>query len=228
MNQPAQIVGRDRLSLPVATPRLWSAVAWSAVVVVAVYYVFAYASVYLFPGSPSLARHRTHTGLLLPHIVGGIVALLLGPLQFVPSIRQKHKQLHRLVGKAYLVSVAVSGLGAAALLLLPERTLGFHLGIGGLALAWFITSGLAYLSIRRRNIEQHREWMIRSYVVTFGFVNFRLLTDGLNAAGVPPSPERATYVSFLCWALPLLIAEAVLQGRKILATAPARVTSVSR
>ena len=117
MNQPAQIVGRDRLSPLVATPRLWTAVAWSAVVVVAVYYVVAYASVYLFPGSASLARHRTHTGLLLPHIVGGIVALLLGPLQFVPSIRQKHKRLHRLVGKAYLVSVAVSGFGAAALLL---------------------------------------------------------------------------------------------------------------
>ena len=218
MNQPARTLdGRDLLiSTPAA--RLWRRVAWLAVVALAMYYVIAYASVYLFPGAPSLERHRTHTGLLLPHIVGGIVALLLGPLQFVPRIRQNHKALHRLVGKIYLASIVVSGVGATALLLLPERTIGFHLGIGGLALAWFITSGLAYVAIRRRNIEQHREWMIRSYVVTFGFVFFRLLADGLNAAGVPNSPEKTTYVSFLCWALPLLITEAVLQGRKIFAS----------
>ena len=61
-------------------------------VAVAIYYVFAYASVYLFPGSPEGARHRTHTGLLLPHIVGGIVALLLGPVPFVPTIRNRHRR----------------------------------------------------------------------------------------------------------------------------------------
>ena len=33
-------------------------------------------------------------------------------------------------------------------------------------------SGMALIAIRRRNFIQHKEWMIRSYVVTFAFVTF--------------------------------------------------------
>ena len=38
----------------------------------------------------------------------------------------------------------------------------------------FITTGMALYSIRTQRVEQHREWMLRSYVVTFAFVTYRL------------------------------------------------------
>jgi hypothetical protein len=59
--------------------------------------------------------------------------------------------------------------------------------------------------------------MIRSYVVTFAFVNFRILAGVLQAAGVGALQEQLAVASWFCWAVPLLVTEAVLQGRKIFA-----------
>jgi Predicted membrane protein (DUF2306) len=94
--------------------------------------------------------------------------------------------------------------------------------IGGLALAWIATTGLAYAAIRTREIGLHREWMIRSYVVTFGFVFFRLWLDPLMSLGIATRPEIVSAVSWMCWALPLLVTEVVLSARKIVQAAPAR------
>jgi hypothetical protein len=72
---------------------------------------------------------------------------------------------------------------------------------------------LAFIAIRRRLLEQHKEWMIRSYVVTFAFVFFRIFFRTLGAADIGTSLERAGAASWFCWAVPLLICEAILQGR---------------
>ena len=59
--------------------------------------------------------------------------------------------------------------------------------------------------------------MIRSYVVTTAFISFRVLFLMLESAGAGTVNERLALSSWLCWAVPLLITEAWLQGRKILA-----------
>ena len=58
--------------------------------------------------------------------------------------------------------------------------------------------------------------MIRSYVVTTAFVTFRLWFSLLGWLGVGTRAERGAIMAWSCWAVPLLITEAVLQGRKIL------------
>jgi hypothetical protein len=80
--------------------------------------------------------------------------------------------------------------------------------------AWTITTGMAFLAIKRRAITQHREWMVRSYVVTLAFVFFRMLVVGLDALEVGTTVERVGVAAWFCWAVPLLIAEPVLQWRK--------------
>lgn len=79
-----------------------------------------------------------------------------------------------------------------------------------------MTTGLAFVAIKRQLYDQHKEWMIRSYVVTFAFVTFRALQATLSAANVGTLPEQLAVASWFCWAVPLLITEAILQGRKIL------------
>ena len=93
----------------------------------------------------------------------------------------------------------------------------FGAGLSGLAVAWIVTTSLAYAAIRRGLLHQHQEWMIRSYVVTFGFVFFRILVGVLQATGVGSLPEQLAAASWFCWAAPLLVTEAILQGRKIFA-----------
>jgi hypothetical protein len=86
-----------------------------------------------------------------------------------------------------------------------------------LCVAWVITTGMALYAIRTRRLEQHREWMLRSYTVTFAFVTYRLVSMWLNRwIHVPADPvadDIDTLMSWSCWAVPLLIAEPLIQLR---------------
>jgi hypothetical protein len=62
--------------------------------------------------------------------------------------------------------------------------------------------------------------MIRSYVVTFGFVMFRILDSIFETARIGTLVERMTAASWLAWSVPLLVTESVLQARKILVKRP--------
>ena len=156
-------------------------------------------------------------GWLLLHIGGGMVALLTGPGQLWLGLNRRRLQLHRQLGVAYMASVLVSSIAAFYLAAHTDVSWVFGAGLSGLAVAWLITTGLAFIAVRRGLLHQHQEWMIRSYVVTFAFVNFRILAGILQAAGVGTLQEQLAVASWFCWAVPLLITEAILQGRKIFA-----------
>ncbi len=79
---------------------------------------------------------------------------------------------------------------------------------------------MAYVAIRRRQIAQHQEWMIRSYVTTFAFVLFRVSVGALQVAGVGTLEEQLTASAWICWSVPLVIAEVVLQSRRTLGASP--------
>ena len=154
-------------------------------------------------------------GWLLTHIAMGMVALLTGPVQLWLGLSDRYPGLHKNLGFVYMAAVT---LGAAAGYYLAFNTSGgivFGSGLVGLATAWLITTGLAFLAIKRHLYEQHKEWMIRSYVVTFGFVTFRAVDVLLAAQGVPLL-EHIGIAAWFCWSVPLLVNEAVMQGRKIL------------
>ena len=81
-------------------------------------------------------------------------------------------------------------IGSAAAFYLAAHTnlgWGFAAGITGLGIAWVTTTTLAIGAVRRGFIEQHREWMIRSYTVTFAFVTFRAMWAALRR----PASARA-------------------------------------
>src|SRR5262249_32214896 len=122
-------------------------------------------------------------GWLLLHITGGMVALSLGPFVLWLGLNRRRMTLHRSLGVAYMSSIALSSIAAFYLAAHTEFGWVFGTGLSGLAAAWIITTGLALVSIRKRLIVQHQEWMIRSYVVTFAFVNFRIFAGILQAAG---------------------------------------------
>jgi hypothetical protein len=156
-------------------------------------------------------------GWLLLHIIGGIAALLSGPVQLWLGLSDRRMGLHRRLGIVYVCAVAVSA--SAAYYLAFNTPFGwiFGAGLAGLATAWIVTTSLAFLSIRRSLYDQHKEWMVRSYVVTFAFVTFRAMQPMMNATGIGNELEQIAFLAWASWALPLLVTEAVLQGRKILA-----------
>ena len=154
---------------------------------------------------------------LYAHVIAGTFAILIGPAQFWPGVKQGYPGLHRVLGVFYVTSVGVGGSAAFHLAFHADFGWMFSMGLGSMATAWMISTGLATVAICRRMIEQHREWMVRSYVLTFGFVLLRATTGVLDISGVGSISERFIFASWISWSVPLMITETLLQGRKVFA-----------
>lgn len=213
---PATVHERDRHSI--AAVRI---AGWAAVVSLAVYFVARYAVRYFHYDAASYgAFWWPRARWLLPHVIAGLVTLFLGPLQFWSALRRRYARFHRWSGRLYLVGVGLGASMAAGLVWRMPPGLTHAAGLASLAIAWVATSGMAFVAIRRGAVAQHREWMIRSYVVTFAFVTYRALVDILHASAIGSGADRAAFASWSCWTVPLLVTELVLQGRKIFRAPP--------
>jgi len=152
---------------------------------------------------------------LFPHIVLSIVAILIGPLQFIPKIRNKYLKTHRRLGRIYIISVVLGGISGMVLAVTSGVNLPYAVGLFGLGFTWATSSIMAFLAIKNRKVAQHKEWMIRSYIITFAFVTFRFVEDILVALEIGSQVEILVLMSWVSWAVPLFIGEMVIQGLKI-------------
>jgi uncharacterized membrane protein len=196
--------------------KLPKAIALAAVLLVGAWFVYLYVFHYYLNYNPEgFDVYWTRRGGLLLHISSGMVALLIGPWQFSQRLRQRHLRLHRVMGRTYLIAVACGS--AAGFYLALTTTFGWAWGtsLAALAFAWAITGAMAFYAIRQRQIQIHREWMIRSYVVTFAFVTFRVLNDMGPTSHLQPPIDRAITFVWACWVIPLLVAEVILQSISI-------------
>ena len=152
---------------------------------------------------------------LLAHLAGGIAAILTGVGQLWLGLTDRTVGLHRPLGRIYVGAVAIGAVGGFYLALTAGGGFAYGAGLTGLAVAWLVTTGMAVLAIHRRALHQHREWMIRSYIVTFAFVTFRFFDYVLSSWKVAPPDQIGTFMAFACWAVPLLLAEPLIQLRKV-------------
>ena len=115
-----------------------------------------------------------HMALTLVHIVPGALFLVLALLQFVPSIRAKHLQVHRWLGRILVVSGLVIGISALVM--------SYTMNIGGVnetaattlfGILFLFCLIKAYRHIRRKEVAQHREWMIRTFAIGLGVATTR-------------------------------------------------------
>src|SRR5713226_9883357 len=171
---------------------LWTAVVFLAFIGLAV--AARRTIVLLNPGTLSSANNPTaqldahfanHAALTLAHILPAMLFMVLGPLQFVRSLRSKHPQLHRWSGRIFLTASAVVGM--------TGLTMAFGKTIGGLdekaAITLFGTFFLIALAkalwhALRREFAQHREWMIRGYAIGLAVATIRPIMGTFFAAAV--------------------------------------------
>jgi uncharacterized membrane protein len=157
-------------------------------------------------------------GLIL-HLTGGVFAITIGLVQIWLGLTNRTSTLHRVLGKVYGTGVLIGSIGGFYLAFTMPGQLAYKAGLVGLNFAWLLTTGMALYAIRARRIQQHREWMLRSYTVTFAFVTFRLASSWLSPwIGVPDSPvatDLDTLLAWACWAVPLLLAEPLIQLRSM-------------
>ncbi|ROT35294.1 hypothetical protein SODALDRAFT_337340 [Sodiomyces alkalinus F11] len=133
-----------------------------------------------------------HLGTILP---AGILVVL----QFTPYIRHKLILLHRINGYVVILLAVVSMVGV---LMMTRRTFGGGLSFqitSGLSTLMFLFSMLiAYINIKRLQIEQHRAWMIRAWVYAGFIITMRILS--MIAGPISLNGDDPTYqVSQPCY-----------------------------
>lgn len=163
---------------------------------------------------------------LYAHMIGGGLALLIGPFQFMKGLRDRNRSLHRLLGRIYLISIALGGFSAFVIAPGAISGLSGTIGLSMLAVLWLFSAWKAYRHIRTGNTEAHRVWMIRNYALTFAAVTLRLWLGILIVAQLPILEtqfagnfdalfvEAYRVVMWLSWVPNLIVAEWIIQGRR--------------
>jgi uncharacterized membrane protein len=191
--------------------------AWRAVVVVfsveiAIVSILRYFTSIAPPPPPVVANAFAHPFLIL-HVIGGVAALLVGPLQFVTRIRSRSPALHRATGRIYVAGCA---LAAPTGFVLALGTTAGPVAAVGFALPAILCGAFTWLGFRaviQRRFDDHRDWMLRSYGVIAVAITLRLL---IPASAFLEFDFLAAYRvnSWLAWIINLAVVEyAIRRGR---------------
>jgi hypothetical protein len=154
--------------------------------------------------------HDGHLPIVLLHAGGGLCMLALGSIALYIGWTRKAFRRHRWFGYGYLL---LGGTGAVAALAVsfqaPHRPQSLYIATGTLAAVWLAAAAMAWRAARNKRFESHREWMIRSYVLTWTFVGCRLATmvDFYPWLGA----ESATAAIWVNWIVPLVLCEIALR-----------------
>lgn len=143
------------------------------------------------------------------HVFSSPLVLLSGLLQFNTYFIFKFPSWHRNAGKLYLFCVLFLAAPSAFLMGL-EANGGIlaQLSFIVLSFLWFLYTILAYTSIRKRQVEKHGNFMLRSFSLALSAVSLRFYLYLFYSfkTNIPPI-ELYVLASWLSWIPNLLIAE---------------------
>lgn len=150
------------------------------------------------------------------HVYSSIIILLLGFVQFAAPIRIQYPQVHRNMGKSYIILV----------LLLASPT-GFIMGIhgnGGIyaqtsfciqAILWFIFTWKAFVAIKRGKVHVHLYYMILSFAMTLSAISLRLFKWIIVTTLALPPMDTYKIVVWLGWIFNILVALIIIRFHQI-------------
>ncbi|MBR9846325.1 MAG: DUF2306 domain-containing protein [Algicola sp.] len=147
------------------------------------------------------------------HISLGGLALLIGWTQFNKALRTKNINLHRNLGKVYLISVLFSGFAGLYIAYFATGGIIASLGFSFLAIIWLYTTIRAFLEIKNRSISKHQKYMTYSYAACFAAVTLRIWLPILTAV-LQDFITAYRIVAWLCWIPNMLIAYVIVKQQK--------------
>tara|TARA_R110002073_G_scaffold53840_4_gene138834 strand:- start:42901 stop:43524 length:624 start_codon:yes stop_codon:yes gene_type:complete len=159
--------------------------------------------------TPELLADATWNGMFYVHIVLGGIAILIGWIQFNKKIRRERMQLHRNIGKIYIITVLLSAI--SGFYIAYHATGGWiaKSGFMGMALTWFFTTLIGFTSIKNKDVIKHQKMMIYSYAVCFAAVTLRVwlpILSGLLGGFLP----AYKIVAWLSWIPNLFVAQYII------------------
>jgi uncharacterized membrane protein len=161
--------------------------------------------------TPANARFFGSPLPVVLHIVSASVYAILGAFQFSTAFRRRRPGWHRMAGRLLVPAGLLVALAALWMTLFYPRPAGdgdllsaFRLLFGS---AMIVSIILGFTSIRRRDVPQHRAWMMRGYAIGLGAGTqaLTLMAGGLIAG--PPSELSRALLMAAGWVINLAVAE---------------------
>ncbi|CAA9307530.1 MAG: hypothetical protein AVDCRST_MAG48-1811 [uncultured Friedmanniella sp.] len=164
------------------------------------------------------------------HLAAGGLILVLGCVQLVTPLRDRHPAVHRALGRVYVTASLLAGFGGLGFIV-AKGTVGgavMDVGFGLYGLLMVVAAVLTYRYARARVLPRHQAWALRLFALALGSWLYRmdygfwlLLTGGAGHT----DDFRGSFDRWMAFAfyLPnLLVVEAYLRGRRTLASTAAR------
>ncbi|GAA1751844.1 DUF2306 domain-containing protein [Agromyces humatus] len=158
------------------------------------------------------------------HIVASSVFLVLGALQFAPSLRRR--RWHRYAGRIAAPAGLLSALSALWMTLFYDMPAGGGVALFVMRLVFGTVMAaaivFAFIAIRRGDVATHSAWMTRAYAIGLGAGTqvFTFLPWTL-VFGTPDETMHAVLMG-AGWVINLAVAEVVIRRRAARSRRPAR------
>lgn len=174
---------------------------------------------------PGLYEKGKHVALLAmsAHLLTGGILLLLGPVQLINGLRRRWPVLHRWLGRVYVATAAIAGMGGLGFIA-SKGTIGgtpMNIGFGlyGALMVWAAVE--TYRHARRGQFAAHRAWAIRLFALAIGSWLYRMdygfwliAAHGLGHTQTFHGPFDVV-MSFFFYLPNLLLAELFVRARQM-------------
>jgi hypothetical protein len=149
------------------------------------------------------------------HVFSSIFVLIAGFTQFSSYIQKHYRKIHRIIGKIYVADILFINFPAGMIMAwyangeLPAKTAFVILDS-----LWFWFTLKAFLEAKRRNFIAHKQFMMRSYALTFSAITLRTWKLILSSAFVIDPLTLYMMDAGLGFVPNLLVAEYIIRRKK--------------
>ncbi|MCY1480806.1 hypothetical protein D3C87_68660 [compost metagenome] len=164
----------------------------------------------------ALGKYFKLKWVLIAHITAGGGALVLGFVQFWPKLRNFSWKLHRIIGFLYLLAILLSSSCAVILAFTTayEVNWAYAFSLQVWVTVWISATAIAYYAIIKRNVSLHKEWMVRSYIVTLAFIISGLAIKIPYVQNLGTFADISPSLFWMGWSVPLYVYQIVLSSKK--------------
>ena len=154
--------------------------------------------------------------LFVSHVLLAVVMIAGGTTQLIPAVRNRFPALHRWTGRVFILVALVLAIGGyymtwgGGVRLSDVGTLG--VSFNAHLIVFF--AGLTFFYAYKRQIDTHRRWAMRLFIVAHGVWFFRLSLMGWFLLHQGPMGNTRNldgpadiFLSFACYLVPLAILE---------------------
>lgn len=208
------------LSVPTASRVRLKYLLFTLVGLMVAYVLWHNESFLINKADPVWEHYKPFRWWLLPHGLAGACAILLGPLQFSDRLRARFTKFHRVVGRIYIAGALIVAPLGAYIQFFEERMGGprsFSIAALVDAILLMLTTAIAFAFILNGKVQQHRQWMTRSFAVALVFLEVRVVAGVTGWERIPGAIET---IVWSCLAFSLLSADIVLQVQELRRSRP--------